>query len=147
MNQLFHQIRTRSRALAHGVLLVLVATWLSAVCPQCLAQAAELPEMAAHCQQHASPPVERDTNDHDGCPQVVAPVCEGGECAQMSTIAKIEPVAVLLPNVPDAPLPAFTLDGPFSHAYPASPPSSAPVVLAAVPDPCPLYLRHCVFRN
>lgn len=144
MNPLFHQLRTRSRALAHGLLLVLVATWLSAVCPHCLAQAAEAPELAAHCRHDAPPPVEHVTNDHDHCPQAAAPVCDDGNCAQMSTVAKVEPVAVLSM---DTPLQAFTLDGPFSHAYPAAPPSSAPVVLAAAPDPCPLYLRHCVFRN
>jgi len=147
MTQLFQQLRHRSRALAHGVLLVLLATWLSAVCPHCLAQVDEAsaasPEMAGHCQ-HAAPPAKHMGEGHDCCPQAAAPVCDGGNCAQISTVANVESVAML---AVDAPLSAFTLDGLFSHAYPATPPPSAPSAYTAVPDSCPLYLRHCVFRN
>jgi len=147
MTQLFHQLRARSRALAHSLLLVLLATWLSAVCPHCLAQVDEAsaasPEMAGHCQ-HAAPPAKHMGEGHDCCPQAASPVCAGGNCAQLSAVANIESDVVL---AAEAPQPSLVLDGPFSHAYPHTPPSSPPGLYSVVPDSCPLYLRHCVFRN
>ncbi|MBI5463015.1 MAG: hypothetical protein HY941_12590 [Gammaproteobacteria bacterium] len=143
MTQLFHRFRTRSRALAHGLLLVLVATWLSAVCPHCLAQAEAAPAMSAHCQHEAPPPADSALDGHDGCPQSTAPVCAGGECAQMSAVVSIEPVAAV---ATDMPVHLIAPGAPFSHVYPTSPPV-VPVIDAVVLDPCPLYLRHCVFRN
>ncbi|HEY9197867.1 MAG TPA: hypothetical protein VIR60_00785 [Gammaproteobacteria bacterium] len=149
MTQLFHQLRSRSRALAHGLMLVLMATWLSAVCPHCLAQTdisgtadVAASDMATHCHGDAPAPVAPLTHTHDQCPQ--SPVCTGSDCAQLTAITPGEPLSVL---VPELSTPAFVAADFISHAYPSTPPPSAPVARTAAFDACPLYLRHCTFLN
>ena len=152
MTQLFHQLRTRSRALAHGLWLVLLATWLSAVCPHCLAQAdaagndmtgaVSANEAHMHCHGDAPPPADPQTSAHDCCPQ--APACSGGECAQLTAIEPGEPLSAL---VPETSAPAFVTADFISYAYPSTPPPSAPYVSTVAFADCPLYLRHCTFLN
>ena len=144
MTQILHQLRSRSRALTHGLLLVLMATWLAAVCPHCLAQAAEVPESApaGHCHSEAPPPAETPTAAHDCCSQT--PVCTDTGCAQLSSVAVVEPAASVAIDRA-AQLPAVT--DVVGYAYPVSPPPLPPLVRHVAADPCPLYLRHCSFLN
>lgn len=148
---LFHQLRSRGRALAQGLLLVLVATWLSAVCPHCLAQAAEVSEPVMHCHGDAAAAGDPaagsdssvfDTFDHDACPQ--APVCTGGDCAQLTAINPDETLEVLIAEVAT---PAFVAADFISHAWPSPPPPAAADLPALAAVGCPLYLRHCAFLN
>lgn len=145
MTAILHQLRTRSRALTHGLLLVLLATWLAAVCPHCLAEAAEVPEAAAatgHCHSEAPPPAEAPVAGHDCCPQ--SPVCSGAGCVQMTSLAAAEPAAFVFaePGAQVPPMPAAT-----SQAYPAAPPPPPPLAQRIATDACPLYLRHCSLLN
>lgn len=146
MTAILHQLRTRSRALAHGLLLVLVATWLAAVCPHCLAQAAEVPAsapaMAGHCHSEAPPPAEAPVTAHACCSQ--APACTGAGCAQLSSVAVVEATAFVVIER-DVQLPFAAAVS--SYAYPATPPPPAPAAQRVAADPCPLYLRHCSFLN
>lgn len=145
MTSILHQFRTRSCALAHWLLLVLVATWLAAVCPHCLAQAAELPgpapTAAGHCHDQASP-AEQPSAAHACCPQ--APACTGAGCAQLSNQAAVEPTAFATVERSVQLPPVATETG---TAYASRPPSPAPVAQRVAADPCPLYLRHCSFLN
>ncbi len=143
MTQLFHQLRTRSRVFAHGLLLVLMATWLSAVCPHCLAQAAETPAMPSHCHTDAPPPAEHMAGGHDGCQHESTSACGDAGCMQLSTVATYEPPAVVAP----ATSVLAVLPGDVFNTLPAIPAPTTPLAYTAPPDPCPLYLRHCVFRN
>lgn len=144
MTAILHQLRSRSRALAHGLVMVLVATWLAAVCPHCLAEAAEIPESApaGHCHSEAPPPAEEPVAGHDCCPQ--SPVCATAGCVQMSSMVSAEPAAFVLTD-PGASVPPVSAA--ISHAYPAAPPPSTPVAQRVAADSCPLYLRHCSFLN
>lgn len=145
MTAILHQLRTRSRALTHGLLLVLLATWLAAVCPHCLAEAAEIPEAtpaAGHCHSEAPPPAEAPVAGHDCCPQ--SPVCTGAGCAQMSSLSAAEPAAFVIAEPGTQVPPASTAT---SQAYPAAPPPSTPLAQRVAADACPLYLRHCSFLN
>lgn len=149
MTQVFHQLRSRSRALAHGLLLVLLATWLSAVCPHCLAQTdmsgaadAPAPEASAHCHGDMPPPAEPQADAHDCCQP--PPACTGGDCAQMTAI---EPGELLSTLVPEVSMHVFVAADFISYAYPSTPPPAVQVVHTIVPEPCPLYLRHCTFLN
>lgn len=146
MTQVFHQLRSRSRALAQGLLLVLLASWLSAACAQCLDQvdlSAAAPATSTHCHSDtAPPPAEPQSNGHDCCQP--PPACTGGECAQMSAVEPGESLSALLPETS---APAFVAADFLSYAYPSTPPPAAPDAHAAVVDTCPLYLRHCTFLN
>jgi len=152
MTRLFHQLRTRSRALAHGLWLVLLATWLSAVCPHCLAQAnasgadmsgaANVSDMPMHCHGDAPPPAEPMSNSHDCCPQ--ASVCTGGNCAQMTAIESGEPLSALVAEVAT---PAFIAADFITYAYPSTPPPALSNAHTVAFADCPLYLRHCTFLN
>lgn len=159
MTQVFHQLRTRSRALAHGLLLVLLATWLSAVCPHCLAQTdlsqtdlsqidhsgaadAPVPEASMHCRGDMPPPADPQADAHGWCPK--APGCSGGNCAQMMAIDPGEPLLALISEVA---APACVTADFITYAYPSTPPPSAPTAHAVVFADCPLYLRHCTFLN
>ena len=144
MTRLFHHLRTRSRAFAPGLVLVLLATWLSMVCPQCLAQAQAAPTMSSHCQQHMPSPAKPVHDGHDCCQHVQASTCDGGSCVQVSAVTATESLATL---VGDSPLQPLLLDTQISQTYPLTPPALPRVTYVAAPDPCPLYLRHCVFRN
>jgi hypothetical protein len=144
MTAILHQLRSRSRALAHGLLLVLLATWLAAVCPHCLAEAAETPETvpAAHCHGEAPPPAEVPAAGHDCC--TPSPECAGAGCAQLSGVTSVEPPAFVA-SEPGTQLPyAFAAIG---DAYPAMPPPFPPIAQQVAVDPCPLYLRHCSLLN
>ncbi len=147
MTPLFQQLRTRSRALAQGLMLVLLATWLSALCAQCLDPAGRpgaAPVSATstpHC--HADlPPPGAQSDAHDCCTQ--ARVVPGGDCAQLTAIESAAPLGVLLP---EASSPACVAAGFIGVAYPSTPPPAAPAAHTATFDPCPLYLRHCTFLN
>lgn len=144
MTAILHQLRSRSRALAHGLVLVLLATWLAAVCPHCLAEAAETPAAAAstHCHEQAPPPAEVPVVEHDCCPQ--PPLCAGSGCAQVSAVAAIEPPVFIVAE-PGAQLPALTMA--VGTVYPAMPRPSPPLAPQVAADPCPLYLRHCSLLN
>ncbi|MFP5506003.1 MAG: hypothetical protein ACLGH6_07375 [Gammaproteobacteria bacterium] len=144
MTAILHQLRTRSRALTHGLLLVLLATWLAAVCPHCLAQAAEVPAAApaGHCHSEAPPPAEAPVAGHDCCPQ--SPVCTGAGCAQMSSLAAAEPAAFAIAE-PGAQVPPASAT--IGQAYPAAPPPPTPLAQRIAADACPLYLRHCSLLN
>lgn len=146
MTQLFHQFRTRSRALAQGLLLVLLASWLSAACAHCLDRAglSSAPAMAEapmHCHE-APPPAEMKVKAHDCCSKM--PASSGGGCAQISAVVSGEPLSAL---VPQAPMPVLVSADFLSYAYPSTPPPAAPVVHTAVFDACPRYLRNCSFLN
>lgn len=148
MTQVFHQLRSRSRALAQGLLLVLLATWLSAACAHCLDQAdlsaaAPAPEASTHCHgDTAPPPAEPQSNGHDCCQP--PPACTGGDCAQMSAVETGEPLGALLSETT---APGFVAADFLSYAYPSTPPPAAPDAHTVVFDSCPLYLRHCTFLN
>ncbi len=144
MTRVFQQLRHRSRALAQGLLVVLLATWMSTVCQHCLAQAVDAPAQATHCQHTAPPPSEGATDGHDCCPQAAAPICDNGDCAQVSSVISSETLTVIASEAPGQAILPGNL---FSHAYSAIPPPPLAVAYTAISDPCPLYLRHCVFRN
>jgi len=144
MTQLFQQLRHRSRALAQGLLVVLLATWMSTVCQHCLAQTVTAPAQASHCQHDAPPPGEGATAGHNCCPQTAAPICDNGDCAQVSNVISSE---ILTAIGTEAPAQAVLPGSLFSHAYSAIPPPPLAIAHTTVSDPCPLYLRHCVFRN
>jgi hypothetical protein len=144
MTQVFHQFRTRSRVLAQGLTLVLLATWLAAVCPHCLAQATELPEVSGHCHSEAPPPVEHGEDGHGSCPTFGAMLCDGGECAQLSAMNTAEPVAVV---VADGSAQAQLASTSIQDAWPSTPPPGTTAAALVAADPCPLYLRHCSFLN
>lgn len=150
---LFHQLRSRGRGFAHGLLLVLLATWLAAVCPHCLAQVQPASDRSGsvdtagesmHCHGDFAPAVvEFDaSNNHDGCPQ--APICSGGDCAQLTAITPGEPLEVLIAEVA---APALVGTDFISHAWPSTPPPAAADVPVLAAAGCPLYLRHCAFLN
>jgi hypothetical protein len=144
MTQVFHQFRTRSRALAQGLVLVLLATWLAAVCPHCLAQAAEPPAASGHCHSEAPPPVEHGSDGHASCPTFGAMLCDGGECAQLSAMNTAEPITVVVADgAAQAPLPGASVQ----DAWPTIPPPVTAAATLVAADPCPLYLRHCSFLN
>lgn len=151
---LFHQLRARGRAVVRGLLLVLLATWLAAVCPHCLAQAdANAPTQrtgeSMRCHGAAVPapvdpasPIQPDTFVHDGCPQ--APSCTGNDCAQLTAVDRGEPLAMLIAE-PSAPV--FVAADFLSVAYPSTPPPAVAIVAVLAVAGCPLYLRHCAFLN
>lgn len=152
MTQLFHQLRTRSRALAHGLWLVLLATWLAAVCPHCLAQAEAAAAgvsgtttasgIAMQCHDDAPAHAVPLTGAHDCCPQ--APTCTGGDCAQLRAIEPGEPLSALLS---ESSAPVFAVAEYINVAYPSTSPPSAPHPRTVAFADCPLYLRHCTFLN
>lgn len=144
MTQVFHQFRTHSRGLAHALLLVLLATWLAAVCPHCLAEAAEPREAPEHCHSEAPPPAEYSDEQSDSCPAFGAMLCDGGACAQLSSADGVEPAMLVASEGSAQVLPAT------DEARDAWPSRSSPVILTAqqiAVEPCPLYLRHCSFLN
>ncbi|MFN2309692.1 MAG: hypothetical protein ABR553_08150 [Gammaproteobacteria bacterium] len=142
MTSILHPLRTRSRALAQGLVLVLLASWLALVCPHCLVQAAEVSPAPEHCHSEAPAPADTPADAHACCEQ--APVCTGAGCAQMSSVVGVEPVAYSVAGA-DPHAPPVTRVA--SDAYPAAPPAPPPLVQRATADPCPLYLRHCTFLN
>ena len=144
MTRVFQQLRHRSRALAHGLLVVLLATWMSTVCQHCLAQAVAAPAHTTHCQHAAPPPGEGATDGHDCCPQTAAPICDNGDCAQVSSVINSETLTIIATETPAQAILPGNL---FSHVYSAIPPPPLAVAYTTISDPCPLYLRHCVFRN
>ena len=144
MTQVFHQLRTHSRGLAHALLLVLLATWLAAVCPHCLAEAAEPHEVPEHCHSEAPPPAEHSDEQSDTCPAFGAVSCDDGACAQLLPADDEDP-AMLVASDASAQVPPAT-----AEARDAWPSRSPPVILTAqqvAVEPCPLYLRHCSFLN
>ncbi len=143
MTDFLYQLRHRSRALAHGLLLVLLATWLSTVCQHCLAQVQDEPVPTTHCQHSAPANDEPAPDGHACCPQAAAMLCDNGDCAQLSSVASSE--VVPLPAAESEP-PSVVPGTPFNQLYPAIPPPPAALAHVAVTDACPLYLRHCVFR-
>lgn len=145
MTQLFHQFRTRSRALAQGLVLLLLASWVSAACAHCLEQAdlsgaQAMAEAPMHC--HDASPAEPKLKAHDCCSKMHAG--SGGGCAQLSAIAPGEPLSALVPNLP-APA-AVSVDF-LSYAYPSTPPPTPPVARTLAFASCPQYLRNCSFLN
>ena len=144
MTQVFHQLRTHRRGLAHGLLLVLLATWLAAVCPHCLAEAAEPREAAEHCHSEAPPPAEQADEQSDSCPAFGAIPCDGGACAQLSPADGVDLAMFVAPDA-SAQAPPATAEA--QNAWPSR---SPPLILTArqiAVEPCPLYLRHCSFLN
>lgn len=148
---LFHQLRSRGRGVAQGLLLVLLATWLAAVCPHCLAQAeAAAPvdgvgeSMHCHGADASAPadPVGSDAFDYDACAQ--PPACAGSDCAQLTAIEPGAPLEVLVAEVSS---PAFVAADFLSFAYPSTPPPAAVDLPVLAVAGCPLYLRHCTFLN
>jgi hypothetical protein len=144
MTQVFQQLHHRSRALAQGLLVVLLATWMSTVCQHCLAQAVDAPTQATHCQHDAPPPGDGATDGHDCCPQAAAPICDSGDCAQLSNVISNETLTVIASETPAQAMLPGTL---FSQVYSTIPPPPRAIAYTTIADPCPLYLRHCVFRN
>ena len=144
MTQVLHQFRNRSGALAQGLVLVLLVTWLAAVCPHCLAQAAEPPEVSEHCHGEAPPPRDHSDGSQDTCPTFGAMLCAGAECAQLASMSMAEPVAMVVADASaQAQLPSPAVE----DAWPSIPPPVAAAAGPAAADPCPLYLRHCSFLN
>ena len=144
MTQVFHQFRTHSRGLAHTLLLVLLATWLAAVCPHCLAEAAEPREAAEHCHSEAPPPAEHSDEHSGSCPAFGAMPCDDGACAQLSSADGVEPAMLVVSDASAQVTPAS------AEARDAWPSRSPPVTLTAqriAVEPCPLYVRHCSFLN
>ena len=144
MTQIFHQLRTHSRGLAHGLLLVLLATWLAAVCPHCLAEAAEPREASEHCHGEAPPPAEHNDQGRDSCPGFGAMFCDGGACAQLSPADPAKPTIVVTTETSAQVQPA-TADARDAW-WSRSPPATLTAGIVAV-EPCPLYLRHCSLLN
>ena len=154
---LFHQLRSRGRGLAQGLLLVLLMTWLAAVCPHCLAEAAPAAPAASagepmHCHGGDAPapvsapdtdnPAGFGTFDHDGCPQ--DDVCTGSDCAQLTAVDPGKPLKALI-AAPSTP--AFVATDFLSFSYPSTPPPAPADAHVLAVAGCPLYLRHCAFLN
>lgn len=154
---LFHQLRSRGRGFAQSLLFVLLATWLAAVCPHCLAQAegvapAEPAGESMHCHGgEASVPLDHGNGGSpigfgtfatDSCPQ--ATICASSDCAQLAAVDPGKPLETLI-AAPSAP--AFVAADFLSFAYPSTPPPAAGAVPALAVAGCPLYLRHCSFLN
>lgn len=140
MSHLLAQLRQRSRALATALLCVLMATWLSMLCPDCMVQAAEQPVAPPPCHSDSVPAPE----PHGCCPALQAAPCSGGDCAQLApvTISATDVVAPAAPQFES--LPSTVIEQLAYHSPPTRLTQSAPL-LAVVS--CPLYLRHCSFLN
>ncbi|MFA7388405.1 MAG: hypothetical protein WCZ87_12200 [Thiohalobacteraceae bacterium] len=144
MTQVFHQLRTHHRVLAHGLLLVLLATWLAAACPHCLAEAAQPREASEHCYSEAPPPAGHSDQQSDSCPAFGAMLCDEGACAQLSPADIAESTAVVTTET-SAQIHPATADA--RDAWPPRPPPTAVPAAIVTVEPCPLYLRHCSFLN
>ena len=142
MSHLIGQLRHRSRVIATALLCVLMATWLSLLCPDCMAQAAEPPVFTGHCHSDTAPAPQ--STEHDCCDQVVAAPCAGGDCAELTpvTLSSTDTLTVAAPQFE-------TLSAAVFEIMNASPPpvAAAPAVQPLAEVSCPLYLRHCVFLN
>lgn len=143
MTRLFHPLRHRSRVLVNGLLVVLLATWMSTVCQHCLAQAAAAPAASEHCQHDAPPPSDGPTDTQDCCAQAAASLCDGDDCMQVSSVVSSEPLTYIATATPMHALPPSAL---FSHAYSFIPPPVHALAYAPLTDARPRYLRNCVFR-
>ena len=148
MTHSLHQLRTRSRALSRGLLLVLLATWLSMVCPPCLTQAEAAPVSAAPtmpCHSQETFQVDHQPENPANCPHAYGGPCVDGSCDAITAITISEPVAALIA----ASEPPFVLLPTVVAIYLDDKPQlyrPGPLRMSAADD-CPLYLRHCRFLN
>lgn len=142
MTNLISSLRTRSRAVATALLGVLLASWLSMLCPDCVAQAAEPPASNSHC--HSDPAPAPQSTDHDCCDQVVVAPCAGADCAELTpvTLSSTDTLTVAAPQFEALAADVFEILNVAPPAVAAALPAQP---IAAVS--CPLYLRHCVFLN
>lgn len=142
MTNLLHQLRARSSAISRGLLLVLMAGWLSLFCMPCVTQAEAAPIHTETMPCHG-PQVPAD--QPEVCPQGHAGFCLDGDCGVIAAIPPVEPSTALLASTasPFVLLPRYvatSLDEPPALDRPE------PLGLL-VADPRPLYLRHCCFLN
>ena len=144
MTNIIHQFRVRSGAIASAMLFVLMATWLSVLCPQCLANAADAPPPASHCHSDEVPTGSGPVGDHSCCDTAHGGPCPGVACAEISALTQAELKVIAPAGVQFDVLATETHD-----AFPQAPPPSAQYSLSP-PIPhtdCPLYLLHCSFLN
>lgn len=148
MTHPLHQLRTRSRALSRSLLLVLLATWLSMVCPPCLTEAEAAPVSAAPtmpCHSQEAPSSEHQSEAPANCPHAHGGPCVDGSCDAITAITVSEPVAALIASSE----PPFELLPTVVAIYLDDKPQQyrpEPLRMSAADD-CPLYLRHCSFLN
>ncbi|MBU1192384.1 MAG: hypothetical protein KKA36_08285 [Gammaproteobacteria bacterium] len=147
MTHLLHQLRARSRAISHSLLLVLLATWLSMVCPPCMTEAEAAPVAAAAssmpCHQEA-PPAGHQSEAPFNCPHAQGGPCVDGSCDAITAITMSEPAAALIA----ASEPPFVLLLTDAIHLDDKPQQYRPEPLRmSAADDGPLYLRHCSFLN
>ena len=149
MTHILHQLRARSRAISRSLLLVLLATWLSMVCPPCLMQAEAAPISAVattmHCHSQEAPLPGHQSEAPAKCPHAHAGPCADGNCGAITTITISEPAAALIASSepPFVFLPTVAATYPDDRPLPHRP---EPLRMSAADDG-PLYLRHCSFLN
>lgn len=144
MTNIIHQLRHRSGAIASALLFVLMATWLSVLCPECMASAAEAPPPAAHCHSDEATTGNSPGSDHDCCDRVHDGPCLGAACAELSAVAQAEVKVIAATGMQFDAAATETYD-----AFPLAPPAIIQTRLS-IPAPysvCPLYLQHCAFLN
>ncbi len=144
MTNIIHQLRARTGAIASALLFVLMATWLSVLCPECMASAAEAPPPASHCHSAEVPTGTSPSTGHDCCDQVHGGPCLGAACAELSAVAQAEVKVIAPAGAQFDAVRTETYD-----AFPQAPPATVQYSLA-IPIPhsaCPLYLQHCSFLN
>jgi hypothetical protein len=148
MTNLLHQLRLRSRALSRSLLLVLLVTWLSMVCPPCLIQAEAAPVSAAPampCHSQETPSSDHQSEAPANCPHAQGGPCVDGSCDAITAITISEPAAALIA----ASEPPFVLLPTVVAIYLDDKPQlyrPEPLRMSAA-DEGPLYLRHCSFLN
>lgn len=147
MTHILHQLRARSRAISRSLLLVLLATWLSMVCPPCVTQAEAAPELtpAMHCHEQGAPLSDQQSGIPACCQHDHSGPCADGSCGSITAITVSEPSAALtasseppfvyLPTV----VATYLDDRPLQYR-------PEPLRMSAADDG-PLYLRHCSFLN
>lgn len=147
MTHILHQLRARSRAISRSLLLVLLATWVSMVCPPCVTQAEAAPVQAPamHCHEQEAPLSDQQSGILAGCQSDHSGPCADGNCNSLSAITVSEPAAALIassePPLVFLPTVVTTYldDRPLQHR-------PEPLRMSAADDG-PLYLRHCCFLN
>lgn len=144
MTDIIHQLRIRSGAIASVLLFVLMATWLSVLCPQCMANAAEAPPPASHCHSDETPTGNSPGGDHDCCDQVLSGPCLGASCAEFSAVSQAE-MKIITPA-------GVQFDAVTTSSYDAIPQAPPELLHTSSPTPvayrtCSLYLLHCSFLN
>lgn len=145
MTHILHQLRARSSAISRSLLLVLLAAWLSMVCPPCLtlAQAAPVPTIPPHTQK--APPAGHQSGTPDCCQDVQAGPCAEESCGAVKASTTSAPAAALIASSEPPFVFIPTVDASYVDDTLRQQPTE-PLRMSAADDG-PLYLRHCCFLN